>query len=52
MKKILLLALVGLIAVGAQSCLQGQLKIDGACRTISYIAGCVQYSGAATCNIC
>lgn len=31
MKKILLLALVGLIAVGAQSCPQGQLKIDGSC---------------------
>jgi hypothetical protein len=52
MKKILFLAIFAFVLGSTLTCPQGQLQIGSACVTITYIPGCVQYSGNGICNVC
>ena len=52
MKKILILALLGLLVASAPSCSQGEISINGVCTAVSYIPGCAQYIDANTCALC
>jgi hypothetical protein len=52
MKKIVLVAFLGLILAAAQTCPQGQMKINGGCVAITYIPGCASYSAQGICNVC
>lgn len=52
MKKIVLLAFLGLILAAAQTCPQGQIKINGACVAVTYIPGCASYTAQGFCNVC
>lgn len=50
--KILVAMLLGLALVSAQTCPQGQLKLNGSCQPCSYISGCAQYASSGTCSVC